>query len=329
MGNKNKHSDNSGSGCIILALVITLSLVILINSLPAFIIFISAVIVIYILNTYSNIKQQKIKLIKYKDIKQNLIETNNYRYIKSFVVKYKNLDYEIVEFDKLRNLLTSKGISIDDEALKTLINEEESKQDYEEFREKILFNKPDNLEQYILNLIEIYGENYTEHLDYFTNILSENLIQYSEQQLEENIKTIIDKRELEQFEKNLENENISSISIEDVNLMTGYEFENFLTTLFQKMGYIVEHTKLSGDQGADLIISKFGEKVAIQAKRYTQKVTNKAIQEIAAAIKHYGADKGLVITNSEFTRSAKELADSNNIELIDNEKLEILIRKYF
>jgi HJR/Mrr/RecB family endonuclease len=95
------------------------------------------------------------------------------------------------------------------------------------------------------------------------------------------------------------------------------------------MGYIVELTKSSNDQGADLIISKLGEKYVVQAKRYSNKVNNKAIQEVVAAIKHYDADRGMVITSNEFTSSAIKLASSNNIDLIDRNKLEKLIKKYF
>ena len=36
----------------------------------------------------------------------------------------------------------------------------------------------------------------------------------------------------------------------------------------------------------------------------------------------YNADKGIVVTNSTFTSSAVELAQANNIELIDGEKIE-------
>ncbi|KPK99322.1 MAG: hypothetical protein AMJ91_08200 [candidate division Zixibacteria bacterium SM23_73_3] len=111
--------------------------------------------------------------------------------------------------------------------------------------------------------------------------------------------------------------------------MTGYEFEHFLKTLFGKMGYRVEHTKLSGDQGADLIISKLGEKIVVQAKRQSAKINNKAIQQAVAAVKHYGADRGMVVTNSQFTRSAVELANSNNIELLNRSELQKLIGKYF
>jgi HJR/Mrr/RecB family endonuclease len=50
------------------------------------------------------------------------------------------------------------------------------------------------------------------------------------------------------------------------------------------MGYRVEQTKLSGDQGADLVVIKLGEKTVIQAKRYGGKIGNSAVQEIMAAI---------------------------------------------
>ena len=53
----------------------------------------------------------------------------------------------------------------------------------------------------------------------------------------------------------------------------------------------------------------------------------KAIQEVVGSIKYYNCEKGMVVTTSTFTSSALELAKANNIELIDGEKLEDLIRK--
>ena len=95
------------------------------------------------------------------------------------------------------------------------------------------------------------------------------------------------------------------------------------------MGFTAEATKLSGDQGADLIIEKFGKKIAVQAKRYNGKVSNTAIQEVTASIAYYGANSGMVVTTGEFTVSAIELAMSNNIKLIGRQKLEELIQKYY
>ena len=48
--------------------------------------------------------------------------------------------------------------------------------------------------------------------------------------------------------------------------------------------------------------------------------------EAVAGAKYYNADKIMVVTNSTFTRSARELAESNNVILWDRsilkEKLE-------
>ncbi|MDD3159987.1 MAG: restriction endonuclease [Candidatus ainarchaeum sp.] len=120
----------------------------------------------------------------------------------------------------------------------------------------------------------------------------------------------------------------NKIEIEDFDELNGYDFERILKELFIKMNYTVEQTKLSNDQGADLIAIKFGEKFVIQAKRYQGKVSNKAIQEVVASKKFYGADEGIVITTNYFTKSAIQLADANKIELIDRRKLKKLIDKY-
>ena len=62
-------------------------------------------------------------------------------------------------------------------------------------------------------------------------------------------------------------------------------------------------------------------KYVVQAKRWNQKIGVKAIQEIVAAIKHYKADKGMVITNNYFTKNAENLARTNEVELWDRNKL--------
>ncbi|MBN1168409.1 restriction endonuclease [Candidatus Woesebacteria bacterium] len=108
--------------------------------------------------------------------------------------------------------------------------------------------------------------------------------------------------------------------------MSGIEFEDLLQDLFKKLGHLVVKTPVSGDQGADLIIKKGGEKIAVQAKRYSKPVTNKAIQEAVAATKHYKCDRAMVITTSKFTKSARQLASSNNVELWDGNKLNKVLK---
>lgn len=111
------------------------------------------------------------------------------------------------------------------------------------------------------------------------------------------------------------------------NVQTGLEFEEYLSKLFSRLGYKVETTKASGDQGADLIIYKDGIKTVVQAKFYSSKVGNKAVQEVVSAIAFYDAHNGMVVTNNYYTPSAIELAEANSITLIDGDKLNELIRK--
>lgn len=130
--------------------------------------------------------------------------------------------------------------------------------------------------------------------------------------------------ELEAFENKLTNVQVqksAEYSIHDVDLMDGHEFERFISLLFAQMGYMTEITKGSGDQGMDVIAEKGGNRIGIQAKCYSNKVTNKAVQEIFTSLNFYNCNKGIVITNNYFTDSALELAQSNNIVLWDRDIL--------
>lgn len=115
--------------------------------------------------------------------------------------------------------------------------------------------------------------------------------------------------------------NMSYIEIEDIDLMTGQQFEHLVAKLLLNLGYETEVTKSSGDQGIDVIASKDGNKLGIQAKCYSSSVGNTAIQEAVAGKAHYKLDRVMVVTNHFFTESAKQLAKSNGVILWDREIL--------
>jgi restriction endonuclease Mrr len=109
---------------------------------------------------------------------------------------------------------------------------------------------------------------------------------------------------------------------DEIHYMSGPQFERFMADLFRQKGYAVEETPLSGDQGVDLILPDLdGKRVVIQLKRWTGPVGNKAIQATFAGMAHYQADEGWVITTSTFTKSARELARSTRVRLIDKDEL--------
>ncbi|MFD2613170.1 restriction endonuclease [Paenibacillus gansuensis] len=117
-------------------------------------------------------------------------------------------------------------------------------------------------------------------------------------------------------------ENRETLKIEDTDLMSGSQFEEFIARLLRQMGFSVSITKASGDQGVDLIATKSNVKYGIQAKCYSNNVSNKAVQEVVGGLAYYGLTSGWVITNSYFTQSARELAVANKIVLWDRDVLE-------
>jgi hypothetical protein len=105
--------------------------------------------------------------------------------------------------------------------------------------------------------------------------------------------------------------------VEDLDSLSGVEFETYLMKLLTEHGFDVRTTAATGDQGADLIARRNGRTIVIQAKRYQGSVGNRAVQEVVGAVKYYRADEAWVITSGTFTVSAKELARVNSVELID------------
>lgn len=92
----------------------------------------------------------------------------------------------------------------------------------------------------------------------------------------------------------------------------------------------------SGEQGVDVVVWAKNEKfifdgvkfdgLLIQAKQYSNTVGNKAIQEIYSAIPMYEDHfqmrfKPIVVTNNFFSNPARNLAEVNNVLLVDRDNL--------
>ncbi len=114
---------------------------------------------------------------------------------------------------------------------------------------------------------------------------------------------------------------ILHFSIRRIDKMTGQEFEVFLKAHFERMGFYAKTTKASNDYGADLILRKKNLTICVQAKRYRSNIGVKAVQEVIGSMAYYKADKGMVVTNSYFTKNAQNLALANNIILWDRDVL--------
>jgi restriction system protein len=114
---------------------------------------------------------------------------------------------------------------------------------------------------------------------------------------------------------------LSRSGIAEVDQMDGATFEVFLTTLFRRLGYGVEHTGRRGDYGADLVVTKDGRRTAVQAKRWNKADGVKAIQEAVASKGIYKCSEALVVANRAFTRQARTLARANDVALWDRDEV--------
>lgn len=109
--------------------------------------------------------------------------------------------------------------------------------------------------------------------------------------------------------------------------MEGHDFEYYCADLLRNDGfYNVEVTQGSGDQGIDILAEKAGIRYGIQCKCYSNNIGNKAVQEAFAGKTFYHCHVAAVLTNRYFTRSAKELAEKDQVLLWDRDELERLVR---
>lgn len=108
---------------------------------------------------------------------------------------------------------------------------------------------------------------------------------------------------------------LSKSGIAEIDGMSGLKFEEYLSTLFRRLGYSVELTSRHGDYGADLVVTRDKRRTAVQAKRWNKKVGVKAVQEAVASKGMYGCDSALVVANRDFTQQAQRLARANKVEL--------------
>lgn len=98
--------------------------------------------------------------------------------------------------------------------------------------------------------------------------------------------------------------------------ITPEKFEYLFSQHLNKLGWEANTTKASGDQGADVVAEKNGLRLVAQCKLYSSPVGNSAVQEVFSAKEFYKADIAVVVTNNNFTKSAKQLAESTGVFLI-------------
>lgn len=120
----------------------------------------------------------------------------------------------------------------------------------------------------------------------------------------------------------------------DVATMDPYGFEDLCKSLLEHENYADVHRKGgSGDMGVDIVAKWFNgntsETWLIQCKRWVSNVDATPIQRLVSERERLGADKIACYTTSGYSKDAKVVAKSQNVELIDGKELLIKLNEYF
>jgi restriction system protein len=119
-------------------------------------------------------------------------------------------------------------------------------------------------------------------------------------------------------------------------LMDWADFEHLIRELFEKefapAGGQVKVTRASRDGGVDAVIFDpdplRGGKIVVQAKRYTNTVGLSAVRDLYGTVINEGANKGILISTSDYGPDAYEFAKAKPLVLLSGGELLHLLEKH-
>jgi HJR/Mrr/RecB family endonuclease len=129
-------------------------------------------------------------------------------------------------------------------------------------------------------------------------------------------------RALEDVKKRDEERKKGNQTLDNLRRLSFGEFEEFVKELLQELDY--EKVTLrggSGDQGADILAEKDGQRFAIQCKQYKSKVGSPEVQRLLGAMQSTESQRGFLVTTSMFSLPAEKITREAPIDLIDGNTL--------
>ena len=105
-------------------------------------------------------------------------------------------------------------------------------------------------------------------------------------------------------------------------------FEEFVAELFEALGYDVEQTGGTGDEGADLRLRRDGLVAIVQCKYNKRAVIGSPeLQRFLGTLHHTRSHKGFFVTTSTFSLAAEKFVADHPIELVDGPRLVELVQQ--
>jgi len=132
----------------------------------------------------------------------------------------------------------------------------------------------------------------------------------------------------EQAERLRQQARRADLKLKQLATLTPEGFEEFVAELFESLGYDVERTGGTGDEGADLRVRRRGLLAIVQCKYHSRGVVGSPeLQRFLGTIHHTGSHKGFFVTTRTFSLAAEKFVAEHPIELIDGPRLVELVQE--
>ena len=251
--------------------------------------------------------RQEVDLLIRKKNTLELFISNNDKYINEIINYENNVEKLKEQIDVLqleKEKITANNYSREKELKQNILVLESRKENLEDFmKQEELISRAINDKSELFDILSVKNENLKEQ--------NKNLIKLLQNQMKQEKQKV----------------NFSqTVSLEYIDNLDGFEFEDFTTELLKYLGFEeCVTTQSTGDYGIDVIALKDGIKYGIQCKNYENTVGNKAIQEAYSGKNYYNCHVAIVVTNNYFTSSAINQAEKNGVVLWNRDKLKEFI----
>lgn len=132
----------------------------------------------------------------------------------------------------------------------------------------------------------------------------------------------------ERFERQRSQARRADLKLAQLASLTAEGFEEFVAELFEAIGYEVERTGGTGDEGIDLRVTRAGLRGIVQCKYHSRGVVGSPeLQKFLGSVHHGRGHKGFFVTTRTFSLAAEKFAAEHPIELIDGPRLVELVQE--
>ncbi|MGM0505854.1 MAG: restriction endonuclease [Bacteroidota bacterium] len=123
---------------------------------------------------------------------------------------------------------------------------------------------------------------------------------------------------LSEYKDSIQRSGITSLN--HLKKMNPFEFEIYVSGIFNHLGFESVRTKSTGDQGIDIILHKDGDTYLVECKRYKETISVNHLRSFLGSLKFHNVSKGKFVTTGNFSKNCYDF-EKYNIDLVDGNDL--------